>query len=117
LPNYNRIGLKRCRFYPQNFHPREGLIGLDKWPESEKNDIDRDKVVFKKLGGLRMKIQEIREKAKALGLKITFGLSKTELIRRVQKAEGNFDCFGTAKDYCDQFQCCFRDDCFRFVKD
>jgi hypothetical protein len=117
LPNYNRIGLKRCRLYPQNFHPREGLIGLDKWPESEKNDIDRDKVVFKKLGGLRMKIQEIREKAKALGLKITFGLSKTELIRRVQKAEGNFDCFGTAKDYCDQFQCCFKDDCFRFVKD
>jgi hypothetical protein len=58
-----------------------------------------------------MKIQEVRAKAKALGLKHTFGLSKTELIRRVQKAEGNFDCFGTVKDYCDQFHCCFRDDC------
>jgi len=58
-----------------------------------------------------MKIQEVRTKAKALGLKNTFGLSKAELIRRVQKAEGNFDCFGTVKDYCDQFQCCFRDDC------
>ena len=55
-----------------------------------------------------MKIQEVRTKAKALGVKKTFGLSKTELIRRVQKAEGNFDCFGTAKDYCDQFQCCFQ---------
>jgi len=58
-----------------------------------------------------MKIQEVRTKAKTLGLKNTFGLSKAELIRRVQRAEGNFDCFGTVKDYCDQFQCCFRDDC------
>ncbi len=74
----------------------------------------RDWFHFKEL---KMKMQEVREKAKVLGLKNTFGLSKSELIRRVQKAEGNFDCFGTAKDYCDQFQCCFRDDCFRFVKD
>jgi hypothetical protein len=44
-------------------------------------------------------------------LKNTFGLSKAELIRRIQKAEGNFDCFGTAKDSCDQSQCCFREDC------
>jgi hypothetical protein len=58
-----------------------------------------------------MKIQEIRGKAKALALKNTFGLSKAELIRRIQKGEGNFDCFGTAKDYCDQFECCFREDC------
>jgi len=64
-----------------------------------------------------MKMKEIREKAKALGLKKTFGLSKSELIKRIQKTEGNFDCFGTAKGYCDQFQCCFREDCFRFVKD
>jgi hypothetical protein len=68
------------------------------------------------LRGVEMKIQEIRGKAKALGLRKTIGVTKTELIRRVQKAEGNFDCFGTAKDYCDQFQCCFREDCFRFVK-
>ncbi len=67
--------------------------------------------------GVEMKIREVRAKAKALGLKNTFGLTKAELIRRIQKAEGNFDCFGTAKDYCDQLQCCFREDCFRFVKD
>jgi len=69
------------------------------------------------LRGGEMKIQEIRAKAKVLGVRKTIGVTKTELIRRVQKAEGNFDCFGTAKDYCDQFQCCFREDCFRFVKD
>jgi hypothetical protein len=58
-----------------------------------------------------MKIQEIRAKAKSLGLRGTFGLSKTELIRRIQRAEGNFDCFGKAMGFCDQVQCCFRTDC------
>lgn len=58
-----------------------------------------------------MKMQEVRQKAKELGLKDTFGLTKAELIKKIQRAEGNFDCFGTAKDYCDQFQCCFREDC------
>ena len=60
-----------------------------------------------------MKMQEIRAKAKALGLRNTFGLSKPELIRKVQKAEGNYDCFKTGTDYCDQLQCCFREDCLK----
>jgi hypothetical protein len=60
-----------------------------------------------------MKMEEVRAKANALGLKKTFGLTKAELIRRVQKAEGNFDCYGTAKDYCDQLQCSFREDCLK----
>jgi hypothetical protein len=60
-----------------------------------------------------MKMQEVREKAKALGLRNIFGLSKGELIRRIQRAEGNFDCFGTAQDFCDQYQCCFREDCLK----
>jgi len=62
---------------------------------------------------LKMKMQEVRAIAKFWGLKDTFGLSKTELIRRIQRAEGNFDCFGTATDYCDQSQCCFREDCLK----
>ncbi len=60
-----------------------------------------------------MKMQEVRAKAKAMGLKNTFGLTKTELIHMIQRAEGNFDCFGSATDYCDQFQCCFREDCLK----
>jgi hypothetical protein len=60
-----------------------------------------------------VKIQEIRAKAKALQVKNTFGLSKAELIRRIQRAEGNFDCFGTAKGYCEQFQFSFREDSLR----
>ena len=55
----------------------------------------------------------VKAKAKALGLKNTFGLSKVELIRGVQRAQRNFDCFGTAKEHCGQFQCCYREDCLR----
>jgi hypothetical protein len=69
--------------------------------------------IFSVNEGFGMKMQGVRAKAKALGLKDTFGLSKAELIRRIQRAEGNFDCFGTAKDYCDQFGCCFREDCIK----
>jgi len=60
-----------------------------------------------------MKMQEVRAKAKALGLKNTFGISKMELIQMIQRAEGNFDCFGRATDYCDQFRCYFREDCLK----
>ena len=60
-----------------------------------------------------MKMREVRAKAKVLGLKNTFGLSKMELIQMIQRAEGNFDCFGTAMDYCDQFHCCFKEDCLK----
>ena len=62
-------------------------------------------------GEKQMKMKEVQAKAKGLGIKNTVGVSKTDLIRRIQRAEGNFDCFGTAKEYCDQFGCCFRKDC------
>ena len=62
--------------------------------------------------GYEMKIQEVRARAKRLGMKGTFGLSKAELIRRIQRAEGNFDCFGSASSgFCDQTNCLWRDDC------
>jgi hypothetical protein len=57
-----------------------------------------------------MKMQEIRKMAKAHGIKC-FGKTKADLIREIQRAEGNFDCFGTAQDYCDQWECCFRSLC------
>jgi len=61
-----------------------------------------------------MGIEEIRAKARALGLNDIHELSKAELIRRIQRREGNCDCFGTAPQYCDQFQCCFREDCLNY---
>lgn len=39
-------------------------------------------------------------------------LSKTELIRKIQLAEGNFDCYAKAgQGDCDQSECLWRKDC------
>ena len=60
-----------------------------------------------------MRLIEIERKAKSLGIKDTWRYSKKELIRAIQRKEGNFDCFGTAVNYCDQFNCLWRDDCLK----
>ena len=57
-----------------------------------------------------MKVKELRALAKDLGIG-TKNMRRAELIRAIQLAEGNFDCFGRAKDYCDQLNCLFRKDC------
>lgn len=57
-----------------------------------------------------MKMQEIRSFAKRLGIN-SFGKTKAELIREIQRKEGNFDCFGSAQDFCDQRDCLFRATC------
>lgn len=58
-----------------------------------------------------MDLKEIKEKAKKLGIEPKRGIKKEALIHSIQTAEGNFPCFGTAKNYCDQMSCCFRADC------
>ena len=55
-----------------------------------------------------MKIGEVRQKAKEMGVK-TSG-KKQEIIRNIQTAEGNEPCFAT-KSECDQIKCCWREDC------
>jgi hypothetical protein len=57
-----------------------------------------------------MKMQEVRVMAKKLGIK-SFGKTKTDLIREIQRTEGNFDCYGTAVEDCDQQECLFRPSC------
>ena len=58
-----------------------------------------------------MRMDEVREKAKKLGIK-TSRKKKEDIIRAVQAAEGNFPCFGTAVEgNCDQIDCCWSDDC------
>ena len=60
-----------------------------------------------------MQMQDIRVIAKERGLK-TSGLKKQDLIKQIQSAEGNFDCFATAYDgICDQMGCLWRDDCLK----
>lgn len=63
-----------------------------------------------------MQMQEIRNMAKSMGLK-TSRLSKVNLVREIQIAEGNFECFATAQDgNCDRTDCVWRDDCFAAAK-
>ena len=57
-----------------------------------------------------MNTSEIQAKAKALNIK-SFGMKRDELIRSIQRAEGNFDCFGSASGYCDQTGCTWRPLC------
>lgn len=58
-----------------------------------------------------MHIQTIRSIAKEHGIKAG-RMTKADMIRTIQRTEGNFDCFATAVDgVCDQMQCTWRDDC------
>jgi hypothetical protein len=57
-----------------------------------------------------MKIQRIRSIAKEMGVK-SARMSKGEIIRATQEAEGNFPCFGSARDgYCDREDCMWKED-------
>jgi hypothetical protein len=58
-----------------------------------------------------MNMKTIRHLAKTL--KVDAGqLSKTDLIKKIQLAEGNFDCYGSASSgECDQLDCVWRNDC------
>jgi len=58
-----------------------------------------------------MNMNQVRAMAKSKGVKVG-GVSKAEAIRRIQRQEGNFDCFATAQNgECDQYDCLFREDC------
>ena len=58
-----------------------------------------------------MKIQKVRSIAKTKEVNSS-RMSKGEIIRAVQEAEGNFPCFGTAQDgFCDQQACMWKEDC------
>ncbi len=59
-----------------------------------------------------MKLNEVRAIAKAYGI-APGKLPKPGVIKLIQSAEGNFDCFATAQNgECDQTSCLWRDDCF-----
>lgn len=57
-----------------------------------------------------MNMNEIREKAKGLGV-APKKMRKVELVRAIQQTEGNEPCFQSDKQSCDQLQCCWRTDC------
>jgi hypothetical protein len=58
-----------------------------------------------------MNMQEIRTIAKSRKIDPA-GLAKIDIIHKLQREEGNFDCFATAYDgVCDQVTCMWREDC------
>jgi hypothetical protein len=60
-----------------------------------------------------LNMNEIREMARPLGVRST-RMRKADLIRAIQRAEGNFDCYGTATvEECDQEECLWREECFK----
>ncbi|NIR61319.1 MAG: SAP domain-containing protein [Gammaproteobacteria bacterium] len=59
-----------------------------------------------------MNLQDIRTRARERGI-APGRLTKVGLVRAIQRREGNFDCFATARDgVCDQLGCLWREDCF-----
>ncbi len=56
-----------------------------------------------------MMLAEIQKTAEKLGIQPK-GMEKTDLIRSIQRAKGDLDCFGTV-DHCYQTNCLFRNDC------
>ena len=61
---------------------------------------------------MKMKLPQIRQKAKALGID-PVKMKKAELILAIQKAEGYTLCYGTGTPACPHAACCWREDCIR----
>ena len=59
-----------------------------------------------------MSMANIKEKAKNLGINPA-NMKKTELIRAIQQAEGNSQCYGTTNGTCQWTECCWRTDCLK----
>jgi hypothetical protein len=58
-----------------------------------------------------MQIKKIKEIAQKKGV-TAGGLSRTDLIRAIQRSEGNSDCFATMHvNDCNQINCLWRTDC------
>jgi hypothetical protein len=61
-----------------------------------------------------LRLSEIEKKAKTLGIKDTWKYTKKELIKLIQRTEGNIVCFSTTADSnCMQLSCCWREDCLK----
>ncbi len=59
-----------------------------------------------------MRLQDIKSIAKGMGIPNVSAARKADLIRAIQKAEGNFDCFGSTEGgVCDQAECVWLSDC------
>ena len=59
-----------------------------------------------------MRLLEIEKMGRSLGINETWKLSKKELIKGIQRKDGNKECFATStRSVCGQMDCCWRSDC------
>lgn len=59
-----------------------------------------------------MTVNEIRQQAQQHGLALPLRMRKGEMIRAIQRAEGNQDCFGSSWRFdCPWSDCCWQNDC------
>ena len=62
-----------------------------------------------------MTLKQVKDMAKTKGIKVG-NMKKENIIRTIQKTEGNFDCFGTAiVGECDRTDCLWRVDCLQYL--
>jgi hypothetical protein len=73
----------------------------------EKNEVEDSGI----LANPRTVVQS-RSSGKEKGLRKDF-VDTTNLVRSIQRAEGNPDCFGKAENYCDRLDCSWRPYCLR----
>jgi hypothetical protein len=57
-----------------------------------------------------MKMSDVQQKASQLGIKAK-KMKKADLIREIQKMEGNQQCFQLNDYECEEQDCCWRKDC------
>jgi len=58
-----------------------------------------------------MNFNEIKKIAKGMGIN-TYGMKKTDVIKSIQRAENNIDCYGTRRvEVCNEDTCLWRIDC------
>lgn len=59
-----------------------------------------------------MNTNKIWERGRAMGITGVEDMSKGEMIRAIQLAEGSRDCYGNFWRFdCLEFDCCWREDC------
>ena len=58
-----------------------------------------------------MRFNEIKQMAKEMEIN-TYRMNKADIIRAIQRAENNIDCFGTSRvQFCQEQACLWRTDC------
>lgn len=61
--------------------------------------------------GVNMKLSKVQKIAKSKKVEFDKKTAKLDLVRMIQRAEGNFDCFGKSELHCGQNDCMWYKDC------